>query len=133
VLGLTMQLGLATPLAFMAPHTAPLSAPVPVSTPLQLVPPSGQPLGTPAAVRGGGGGRAVGVPPVASVQGEAPESGGPTPPAPVPITTSTTVYSGFECVVTLSAPDGTTMTYSPGPAINGVCPQGTPEPVSATS
>lgn len=123
MIGLTMQLGLATPLAFMAPHPAPIAPPPPVVA-ASPAPPAmtGALPPQPSAVVGGTGLTA------------------PTPPrvttgsaaTTAPSTTSTTVYSGLECVVTITGSDGTTMTYSPGPAVEGQCSQGVPEPVTST-
>lgn len=119
MLGLAMQLGLATPLAFMAPHPAPVTpqppAPVVAAVPHELGPPSNGRGAPVAAIRGGGGDQAQGEPST-------------TTTVPPTVTTST----GLECVVTLSAPDGTHVTYSPGPAVNGACSQGVPEPYTVT-
>jgi hypothetical protein len=113
MIGLAMHLGLAAPLSFMVPHVAPHPPPLP---PRAVV------VATPSP-RGAAPGTGVAASHVAA------------PPAPAPTTTTTAPpsgsYSGLECVVTLSAPDGTTMTYSPAPAVNGVCALGTPEPVAA--
>jgi hypothetical protein len=103
MIGLTMKLGLGSAGLLFAPHQLP--APPVVATP------------------------------IASVQATpGPEVKHSPPPVPVPIaTTTTTVYAGLECVVTLTDSLGNTMTYSPGPAVNGTCALGTPEPVTATS
>lgn len=119
MIGLAMQLGLATPLAFMAPHPAPVAPPPPVVA-VSPAPPAmtGALPPQPSAVVGGTGLKA---------------------PTPVPTvttgsaatTTPTTTYSGLECVVTVTS-GPYVMTYSPGPAVEGQCSQGVPEPVTST-
>jgi hypothetical protein len=115
MIGLAMHLGLAAPLSFMVPQIAPHPPPLPPGAVVVATP-------SPRGASAGDGGEVL--PQV------------PSAPAPAPTTTTTappsSSYSGLECVVTLSAPDGTTMTYSPAPAVNGVCSLGTPEPVAAT-
>jgi hypothetical protein len=56
-----------------------------------------------------------------------------TTTAPPVVTSAPSLYTGYECVVTLTDPAGNVMTYSPGPATNGVCTQGTPEPYNVTT
>ena len=114
--GLTLKLGLPLSSILFAPHHPP--------APTALAP-------------------VVQVTPIASVQGDQGPGvrGSDTPLPPVPTTTTTTTappgppvtsVSGLECVVTLSDPSGNVVTYSPGPAVNGACSEGTPEPYTVT-
>lgn len=50
----------------------------------------------------------------------APVQATPEAPAVVPAAPSTT-YTGLECVVALTDPEGNTVTFSPGPAVAGSC------------
>jgi hypothetical protein len=113
VIGLAMKLGLAAPLPFLIHPSVPHPPPPPPGVVVVA-----SPIASGAYRAPGEAASHVAVPPV---------------PTTTTTTTTTTVYSGLECVVTLSAPDGTTMTYSPGPAVDGSCSVGTPEPVRSVS
>lgn len=114
--GLTAKLGLGAALPFML-HAPPPPPPVVAVSP---APPAmtGALPPQPSAVVGGTGLKA------------------PTPASTVTTgsaatTTPTTTYSGLECVITVTS-GPYVMTYSPGPAVEGQCSQGVPEPVTST-
>jgi hypothetical protein len=120
-------------LSILAPHPAPIAntaPPVVQATPVPSVPTTTAPPTV----------RPTALAPSPVVYQARPAAPTPTTVPPVPVATTTTTppagvtSTGLECVVTITSPQGYTMTYSPGPAdSSGNCALGIPEPYSVTS